>query len=77
MHAIAVVRNHPFVDGNKRVGLVLLELFLELNGYQLAADDAECAAVIWSLASGDLNDEDMVSWVKHHARRKRRARRSR
>ncbi len=71
MHAIAVVRNHPFIDGNKRVGLVLLELFLELNGFELDAEDAECATVIWSLASGEMKEADFFAWVTAHARAKR------
>jgi death-on-curing protein len=68
LHAVALVRNHPFVDGNKRVGLVLLDLFLDLNGYELSASDAGCAAVIWSLASGTTNDDAFIAWVREHTR---------
>jgi death on curing protein len=68
LHAIALVRNHPFVDGNKRVGLVLLELFLELNGHELRASDADCAAVMWSLASSATKDDDFIAWVREHVR---------
>ncbi|MEA2663309.1 MAG: death on curing protein [Candidatus Eremiobacteraeota bacterium] len=67
LHAIALVRNHPFVDGNKRVGLVLLDLFLDLNGYELSASDADCAAVMWCLASGATKDDDFIAWVRDHA----------
>lgn len=68
LHAVALVRNHPFVDGNKRVGLVLLELFLELNVYELGAEDANCAAMFWSLASGAVKDDEFIAWVRQHAR---------
>ena len=37
-----IVRNHPFIDGNKRTGFVALELFLQMNGQELRADDAAC-----------------------------------
>jgi len=63
LYAIGIVRNHPFVDGNKRVGLVALELFLVLNSYRLAADDAECVVHILGLAAGDLSDEEFIAWV--------------
>jgi death on curing protein len=68
LHAIALVRNHPFVDGNKRVGLVLLETVLDLNGYELSASDADCAAMMWSLASGATGDDAFVAWAREHAR---------
>jgi death-on-curing protein len=66
-YAIAVSRNHPFVDGNKRVAYVLLETFLELNGYTLPVDDAEAIAMMWSLAAGDETDATFVAWVRENA----------
>lgn len=50
LYAIGIVRNHPFVDGNKRVGLVLLETFLEDNGYVLVADDEDILRVKRNIA---------------------------
>lgn len=67
LYAIAVSRNHPFVDGNKRVAYVLLELFLELNGYALPVSNAEAVAMMWSLASGDETDATFVMWVRENA----------
>ena len=64
LYAIGIIRNHPFVDGNKRVGFVLLELFLELNGFELRADDAECVTTIFALAAGELSDDDFTAWVR-------------
>ena len=63
LYALAIIKNHPFVDGNKRIGAVLLETFLELNGYTLAADDDEVLAMILGAASGDLSDERFIRWV--------------
>ncbi len=46
LYAISIIRSHPFIDGNKRVGFVLMELFMELNGYRLDASDEECLTAI-------------------------------
>jgi death-on-curing protein len=69
-YGIAIVRNHPFVDGNKRTGLVALELFLDLNGFDLVADDASSVQAILALAAGEMTDSDFVAWVAQHARPK-------
>ena len=62
----SLVMNHPFVDGNKRIGHVAMEAFLMLNGYEIQAgvDDAE--AEILALASGRRRREDFLSWVEAH-----------
>jgi death-on-curing protein len=62
--AIAIARNHPFIDGNKRTAYVALELFLELNGYDLAASDAESVVAMLALAAGELSDDEFIGWVK-------------
>jgi death-on-curing protein len=70
MYGIAIVRNHLFVDGNKRTGLVALELFLDLNGFDLDADDAATVRAILALAAGETTDPAFVAWVSQHARRR-------
>jgi death on curing protein len=67
LYALGIIRNHPFVDGNKRVGTVLLETFLELNGYTLEAADEELLAVILTVAAHEISDEDFIVWVRAHA----------
>lgn len=66
LYALGVIKNHPFVDGNKRVGAVLLELFLNLNGYELVLGDGEMLAVILAVAAGDLADEDFIHWTRQN-----------
>lgn len=63
-YAFGIARNHPFVDGNKRVAFVALELFLRINGLELVADDAACLAVMLDLAAGELEEEALAEWIR-------------
>jgi death-on-curing protein len=67
LYALGIIRNHPFVDGNKRVGTVLLETFLELNGHSLTATDGELLATILAIAAHTMSDSDFIAWVRAHA----------
>ena len=64
----SLVSNHPFVDGNKRVGHAVMEVFLVMNGFELEADIDQQESLILRLASGDLSREELVAWVKAHLR---------
>ena len=68
LYALGIIRNHPFVDGNKRVGFVLLELFLELHNNELTASDSECYTTIVDIAAGNMSDEAFIAWVNDHSR---------
>ncbi|KAA0575880.1 type II toxin-antitoxin system death-on-curing family toxin [Azospirillum sp. B21] len=63
-YAYGIARNHPFVDGNKRTALVVAELFLDLNGYALLADDASCVVTFLALAEGALSEADLAGWLR-------------
>jgi death-on-curing protein len=65
-YAFGLAKNHAFVDGNKRIALIALELFLDLNGYELIADDAECVVTILSLADGSLAEPALAKWISKH-----------
>jgi death-on-curing protein len=65
-YGFGIARNHPFVDGNKRTALVVMEAFLVLHGSELKADNAEAVAVILALASGQVTEEQLVSWIRDH-----------
>ncbi len=71
LYALGVIKGHPFVDGNKRVGVVLLELFLELNGYDLAASDEETLAMILAVAAGETSSERLINWIQAHTSARR------
>lgn len=59
----SLVGNHPFMDGNKRVGHAAMETFLVLNGWELTAGVDEQEAVILRLAAGELKREAFTAWV--------------
>jgi death-on-curing protein len=60
----AIVRNHPFVDGNKRTGFVVGILFLELNGYRFAASEEESARAVIELAGGKLDEIGYAAFLR-------------
>jgi len=67
-YAYGLSRNHPFIDGNKRMAAVVCELFLRVNGYLLLADNADLYPVFMSLASGTLQEPDLAAWLRDHTR---------
>lgn len=62
--AYGLARNHPFVDGNKRIAAVACETFLRLNGADLQANDLELYGVYIALAAGDLPEADFAAWLR-------------
>ncbi|VAV92704.1 Death on curing protein, Doc toxin [hydrothermal vent metagenome] len=65
-YAYGTIRNHPFVDGNKRTGLVAAELFLALNGYELTASDENCVLTILNVADRCLSEADLCKWISEN-----------
>ena len=63
----SLVLNHPFVDGNKRVGHAAMETFLMVNGFELNAGVDESEATILMLAAGEIERDDFTAWVVEHA----------
>ena len=68
-YAYGVIRNHPFVDGNKRTAYLSTYVFLGLNRWELDADEAEAAAIMIDLAAGDVSEEEFALWLKANARK--------
>ena len=62
----SLIRNHPFVDGNKRIGHAALEVFLVLNGQQLDASVDDGERVILGVASGTIGREEFAEWIRQH-----------
>ena len=63
-YAVGVIRNHPFMDGNKRTGFILLRTFLLMNGRNLEASSTEKYETILSLANGTLDEIGLADWVR-------------
>jgi death-on-curing protein len=70
-YGFGIARNHPFVDGNKRTAFVAVELFLDLNGFDLQVNDADCVLTMLALAAGDLDERAFARWIRAHTRHKR------
>ena len=71
LYTAGVVRNHPFVDGNKRTGFVIGVLFLELNGFDFKASEEDATQAVTSLAAGSLDEAGYGIWLRENIRRKR------
>ena len=69
-YGYGISRNHAFVDGNKRTGLVAAELFLGLNGWQLLVTDSDCVLTMLAVAAGDITEEEFATWIRAHANKK-------
>ena len=65
----SLVMNHPFVDGNKRIGHAAMETFLVMNGFELVADVDDAEEIFLTLAAGDLSREALLEWVSSHIQR--------
>ena len=65
-YGFGIARNHPFSDGNKRTAFVAVELFLALNGFALAADDASCILTMLRVAAGDMDEASFALWIRTH-----------
>jgi death on curing protein len=63
-YTAGIIRNHPFIDGNKRTGFLVGVLFLELNGYRFTATEEDATQVILALASGKLDELTFTSWLR-------------
>ena len=69
-YASGLARNHPFLGGNKRTAFVVTELCLNLNGWTLHADEAECISTMQFVAAGDFPEKDLAAWLRPHRERK-------
>jgi death on curing protein len=61
-----IARNHPFVDGNKRVAFQSMYAFLRLNGLIIEAEEADVVRVVLALAAGDFDETGLADWLKDH-----------
>lgn len=65
-YGYGIARNHPFVDGNKRVAFQVMYVFLGLNGYRIVAEEAEVVSIMLDLAAGQIDEEQLAAWLSEH-----------
>lgn len=65
-YAAGLVKNHPFIDGNKRIGFVVGVLFLELNGFRFAAEEVAAVKTVLALAAGTLDEAGYAAFLREN-----------
>jgi len=69
-YAYGLVRNHPFLDGNKRIGFTTTLVFLELNGCRCTASEVDATVKTLALAARDLNEAGYAAWLKENSQKR-------
>jgi death-on-curing protein len=67
-----ITQDHPFTDGNKRVGVMAAFVFLDVNGVRLAAAEKELEKTVLAVAAGELSKAGLIDWMRRHTRPQRR-----
>jgi death-on-curing protein len=68
-YAFGLIKNHPFVDGNKRIAFAAAVVFLETNGYIFEAAEADAVLRTFALAASEMTESDYAHWIKKNSRR--------
>jgi death-on-curing protein len=66
LYAIAIARNHPFVDGNKRTAFACMVTFIWLNGADFSPTEVDATVMLLRLAADDIMDDEFIAWVRAH-----------
>jgi len=66
-HGYHICNDHPFVDGNKRLAFVLMDIFLQRNGWSLTASEEDAYSLMIALATGELTKPALAKWLKDHS----------
>jgi death-on-curing protein len=69
-YAAGIIKNHPFLDGNKRTGFMMGSGFLELNGLEFFASEADAVIKTLALAAGELTEAAYAEWLSRNSRAK-------
>ena len=68
-YAFGLVKNHPFIDGNKRTGFIVAVTFLELNGLRFGASEVDATVRTLALAAGEMSETAYSAWLKANSKR--------
>jgi len=72
LYTAGLVRNHPFIDGNKRTGFAIGIVFLELNGFDFKAREEDATQAVLALAAGTLDEAEYTTWLRANIKRRGR-----
>lgn len=67
-YGFGLVKNHPFIDGNKRIGFIVAVVFLQINGWRLEASEVDATLRTLALAAGELSEVEFAEWLRAHSR---------
>jgi death on curing protein len=70
-YGVGLVKNHPYRDGNKRIGFLSIVTFLGMNDHDLDATDAEVISEMLALADGRVSEEELADWIRRHSTKRR------
>ena len=62
----SLIKNHPFLDGNKRIGILAMMVFLKINGSSITCTDDELESLGWGLADGSISEPELLNWITSH-----------
>lgn len=68
-YAFGIVKNHPFIDGNKRAGFIVAAVFLQINGHPLHASEVDATLRTLALAAGEMTEAAYADWLARHSRK--------
>jgi len=71
-HGFGLVKNHAFVDGNKRIAFIATALFLRLNGWRLTSERLDEIRTVLDLAGGDITEEQFAAWIRANSEKLKR-----
>ena len=69
-YGFGIARNHPFIDGNKRTAFVAVEMFLDLNGFELTAGDTDCVLTLLAVAAGQMDEATFARLLREHTQKR-------
>lgn len=71
-YGMGLAKNHPFVDGNKRVAFIVVALFLALNGYRLIASQIDATQTMLAVAAGEVNEAGFATWIRQNSKKRKK-----
>ena len=65
--AFSLIKNHPFIDGNKRIGILAMMVFLDINNHPIICTDDDLIKLGWGLADSSISEVDLLEWINSHS----------